>query len=369
MYNIFRLFPLKDKLVLCICTHDDGDGSNAVLAANALKELNDGYSFSYITKRDMGLVKDGKLLSRLSFFVAGPYAVARAKIILMDNVFLPFAYLRIRKNVKVIQLWHGTGTIKKFGQDANTGRLKELEYKANKNITHLIVNSDRIKSIYAGAFGVDESKVYPIGLPRTDEIIKRMKGISDREHNGDKVNLYNRHGIDMGKKLVLYAPTFRDDGQDLVRLPELVEGIVRELPEEYVLGLKLHPFIADAVKGRDLPDRAVQMSFEPDLTEILMASDILITDYSSIIFEYCLLERPMIFFAYDLEEFSCQGRGFYMDYESYVPGPVARDASLVASIISAGNYNMDKAVKFKEDHFQYADGSAIKRLLELIRQP
>lgn len=369
VYNICRLFPVRKKLVLCICTHDDGISSNAVLAAKVLKELNDGYCISCITRTDMERVKGGKeFLSKLSFFLIKPYTAARAGIILMDNIFLPFAFLRIRSGVKVIQLWHGTGTIKKFGQDTNTGRLKELEYKANRNITHLIVNSNRIKKVYAGAFGINESKVYPIGLPRTDEILGRLNNITAKGHNKDKNSLYRKYCIPEDKKLVLYAPTFRDDGQDIIRIQELIDSIIRRLPAEYVLGLRLHPFIAQAMQNVVLQDRVYQMSFDSDLTKVMMAADILITDYSSIIFEYCILERPMVFFAYDLEEFSCQGRGFYMDYESNVPGPVAKDGDTVAAIISGRQYNLDKVIKFKEDNFPHLDGRAAERLLALIRQ-
>ncbi len=165
VFYICRLFPIKKKSVFCIMTHDDGEDSNVSLVVKKLKKLNASFIFSYITKTETESVKSLKSVSKLlEFFFIKPYHLARSEIILMDNVFLPMAYIRVKKNAKVIQLWHGTGTIKKFGQDVNTGRLKEEERRANRNITHLIVNNEQIAELYARVFGIDTHKVYPLGF-------------------------------------------------------------------------------------------------------------------------------------------------------------------------------------------------------------
>lgn len=367
VYNLCRLFPIKDKQILCITTHDDGEGSNVNLAAKAIKEKAEGYSFSYITKADTNQVKGSKGIGkRLSFFFRKPYQMSRSCIILMDNIFLPLSCMKIRKETTVVQLWHGTGSIKKFGQDVNTGKLKKLEWKANRNITHLIVNSEKTREIYAKAFGIEERCVYPIGLPKTDEIIKGMEEIKKTGINSDKDAIYRRYSIPENHKLILYAPTFRDDGQDRLRTAQLLLSIQKGLPEDYHLGLRLHPFVAEAYGDASLPERVYQLSFEPDLTSVLMASDVLITDYSSIVFEYCLIERPMLFYAYDLEEFSDSGRGFYEDYESFVPGPVVKGGAEAAKIIRENNFDIDKIKEFNARNFSCADGKAGGRLLDLI---
>lgn len=367
VYYLCRLLPVKKKRVLCIMTHDDGESSNVSLAVKALKELSVGYTFAYITKKETLEVKGlGSIKPLLSFFFTKPYQLSRAQTILMDNVFLPFAYLSRRRGVKVIQLWHGTGTIKKFGQDVNTGRLKELERKANRNITHLIVNSEETKKLYAKTFGIDEDRVYPIGLPKTDEVIRRIQEEEKLGLNRDKEAVYRRYAIPDHAKLVLYAPTFRDqqlDGADtLNQLFELKKG----LPENYYLGLKLHPYIAEACEGIRLPQGVCQMSFDTDTNSLLMASDILITDYSSIIFEFCLTGRPMLFYAYDLKEFSNHGRGFYYEYESYVPGPVVATAEEAAAVIRENRFDADDITHFKDRNYLYPDGKATERLLQII---
>ncbi len=369
VYYLCRILPVKTKRVLCIMTHDDGEGSNVSLAVKALGEQGTGYTFAYITKKETLEVKGiSSIKGLLSFFFTKPYQLSRAQIILMDNVFLPFAYLKRRKGVKVIQLWHGTGTIKKFGQHVNTGHLKNLEYRANINITHLIVNSEETKRLYAQTFGIEEDRVYPIGLPKTDELIRRLREAEKLGINRDREAVYRRYSIPDHARLVLYAPTFRDQELDgtttLKQLSELRKG----LPKNYYLGLKLHPFIAEACSGVRLPQGVCQMSYDTDTNALLMASDILITDYSSIIFEYCLIGRPMVFYAYDLKEYSDQGRGFYYEYESYVPGPVVATAEEAAAIISEHRFDLDTITRFKDRNYLYLDGKATERLLQLIME-
>lgn len=349
-------------------THDDGEGSNVSLVVKALKERSYDYSFSYITKKDTSLIKEGHNFSNIIyFFIKKPYQLARAQIILMDNIFLPYAYISRRKASKVIQLWHGTGTIKKFGQDVNTGKLKCLEQRANNNISHLIVNSEELKKTYGGAFGIDESRIFPIGLPKTDELINRLDRIKKDKTNPDKEYIYNKYHISKEIKLVLYAPTFRDNEVDNPKVSVQLKELIKNLPDGYELGLRLHPHVAENIRG--LLEKGVhQLSFEEDVNRVLLASNILITDYSSIVFEYCLMRCPMIFYPYDLDDFQSKGRGFYHTYESYVPGPIAYTGKEVCDLIKENNFDYGKIDKFIEDNYQHLDGKATERLLNLIEK-
>jgi CDP-ribitol ribitolphosphotransferase len=368
VYYLSRLVPVKKKRVFCIMTHDDGEGSNVAIVARALKSYNQGYSFSYLTKRDTLAVKSlSGIKTMVAFFFRKPFELARAEIILLDNIFLPYAYLRRRRGTKVIQLWHGTGTIKKFGQDVNTGQLKQLEYRANANITHLIVNSPDIKKVYSGAFGVKEDCIYPIGLPKTDELLRRIKKEEAAGKNLDKEYIYQKYNIPMDKKLILYAPTFRDTQSQNPRLIELIKELNLQLSGEYHFGLRLHPHIANSFRTEDLGENICQLSFEKDVNTVLLAADILITDYSSIIYEYCLTERPMIFYAYDYNEFSDHGRGFYYNYQSFVPGPVAYTGEEVVRIIKEQEFELYRIKDFIQRNYIYTDRNATERLIELLK--
>lgn len=366
VYYICSLFPVNDKRVLCIMTHDDGEDSNVSLVVREMKRLGSDHVFRYITKSETEKVKSLKGVSKLlSFFFIKPYHMAKSKAILMDNIFLPMAYLRVRRNVKVIQLWHGTGTIKRFGQDVNSGKLKALERRANSNITHLIVNNDKMVKLYAGVFGIDIDKVYPVGLPKTDDILYRRWRIDKGNINSDKMLIYGKYQLPVDKKLILYAPTFRDINLGSDTALKYVEELAQKLPDNYILGVRLHPFVSPMVRRLHV-ENVCDFSDERSLSLLIMASDLLVTDYSSIIFEYCITEKPMIFFAYDLDDFESHGRGFYYDYLSFVPGPVARDSEELINIIRDGDFSIDLIRAFNADNFPNLDGRATGRVIELI---
>jgi CDP-glycerol glycerophosphotransferase (TagB/SpsB family) len=367
-YYFFRLLcPLKGKKVFGIMTHDGSKDGNVGAMIEYLKELNEGYSFQTIRNKDRKIKKNFHVVTGiLSFFISKPYHLATSEFLLLDNVFLPMAYLRFRKSVKVIQLWHGTGTIKRFGQDVNVGKLKELEKRANQRITHLIVNSEETRKQYAKAFGVEETKVFVYGLPRTDLYFDKRK-IQER-----KQRFYEQYPELIGKKLVLYAPTFRDQEKDHPKLALDTALFHNELSEEYVCLLRLHPFVMEAYerdqkeKPTDRLNNIVSMSSYPDINTLLLVSDYLITDYSSVIFEYCLREKPLIFYAYDLDKFSDHGRGFYLPYEQYVPGPVAEDTREVIRLINENKFDLDRIRSFTRKNYQYMDGKAAERIYRQI---
>ncbi len=344
-------------------THDGSKDSSVGVVVQYLENISKEYQFEYIKKDETNAVrKQGIVGNFISFFIKKPFHLATAAYVLQDNIFLPMAYLHFPKAVKIIQLWHGTGTIKKFGQSVNTGRLGKLEKRANQTITHLLVNSEYTKKQYKEAFGVSEDKIKVLGLPRTDIMFQEDKKARDLEE------FYHRFPDLKEKKLVLYAPTFRDNEVNNPKIMLDVNLFIEQTPEEYVLILKLHPFVAAAFQldTKQYQGRVMNLSTYGDLNTLLFAADILVTDYSSIIFEYCLLDKPMIFYAYDLDQFSDMGRGFYESYEDYVPGPVVKNTLELSSIIRSNCYDLLKIRQFRVKSYEYLDGQSTKRLVEKI---
>ena len=370
-FYIDRIFTRVNKhKVFCIMTHDSSMDSNVGMIIQEMKKQNPNYKFYYIKKEDTAEVKNGgKVHSFLEFFLVKPFHMATAGYIFLDNIFLPLSYLHFSSKTKVVQLWHGTGTIKKFGQDANEGNLKKLEYRANRTITHLIVNAEGIRELYAGAFGVELDKVYAAGLPRTDILFD-----SKKQHNDKKV-FYQKYPELKDKKIVLYAPTFRDEEVAKPKMELDLDAFINQLPDDLVCIIKLHPFVArqyawtkeqqERYKGR-----VYNLSSYPDTNTLLLVADALITDYSSIIYEYCLREKPMVFYAYDLEAFESKGRGFYEPYEAFVPGMVAKTTDELIEAIKLNiyeeKYDLERIEWFRDRHYQYFDGKSTERVIELI---
>ena len=354
-FSLFRLLPLQRDKVFFVATHDDSDEGNIGIVAAALREKRPDMRQIFLTKRD-------GIRHPFSFFVEKAYHMARAGTIMMDNEFMPMAYTPISPKAKVVQLWHGTGSIKKFGLDSEEGTVANLARRANRRITHLIVNSELTKKQYAGAFEVPEERIYVLGLPRTDLILNLEEMEKKRQ------DFYQEYPELEGKRCVLYAPTFRDEEADKPVLALDLERLQRVMQPEDVLLLRLHPYVA---ANFSLPESVadgcvLNMSDYQGVTTLMAVSHCLITDYSSIIFEYCLFGRPMLFYAYDLEKFRHEGRGFYEEYESYVPGPVAKDQQELESCWKEGFGWETDTGKFCRDAYSYMDRGAVKRLFQLI---
>lgn len=360
IYTICRLFPIHKNRCFLIMTHDAGAEGNVGVVREYLKKSGN-YEFCHLIRSDTCFRGDGRIQKLLRFFIVKPYEMATSSYIFLDNIFLPIAYLRFSSRTKVVQLWHGTGTIKKFGQDVNTGRLKELENRANQAMTHLIVNSIYTKELYQHVFAVEEKKVFLLGMPRTDLLFDEKAGEERREA------FFREYPQLVGKKLILYAPTFRDQDTEHPELVLDIDQVMGEIGKEYCLLLRLHPFVArNLVYEGEYADCVFDFSLYDNLNTLLFAADILISDYSSIVFEYCVLDRPMIFYAYDLEAFSEDGRGFYEPYEEYVPGPVVRNEAQMIEAIQHGDHFKEKRRLFLKMAYTYTDGQSTKRLIETV---
>ena len=371
MFTLFRVFPVDRNKTFLIATHDDSPEGNIAIAAKAIKKARPSMRFVHFTKND----KPSRVFS---FFMGKAYHMATSGVILLDNTFMPMAYTPISKKTVVIQLWHGTGTIKKFGQDTDDRDIARIARRGNKRLTWLIVNSQKTKRQYAGAFGIDEKRIRTTGLPVTDlmldaDIMEEKRRRFFRYLRG-KISDPDR------KKYVLYAPTFRDEQTDRPGLGFDVEKLLSVIGDNVVLLLRFHPHVSEnfskSMSGEIIPkcvrDRVVDVSGYPGVATLLSVSDVLVTDYSSIIFEYALLKRPMIFYAYDLEEFSKHGRGFYEDYLSHVPGTVTKDEEglqkALADALSRGFDNAEnkaKISKFLHDNYRRMDGRAAARVASL----
>ncbi len=367
LYRIFCVFKLDDKRVFLIMTHDAGDTGNVAVMRDYMKSVAD-YRFYELKREDTHFGRNiGKAFK---FFFVSSYHLARSKYVIMDNMFLPYAFIRPKKGVRIVQLWHGTGVIKKIGADANEGRLRELEINANAKTTHLIVSSDTTKRIYSKSFSMSPDRVYITGMPRTDCLFK-----GDGYIETERERFYKDYPELKGRKIILYAPTFRDKDVKHPKLLIDVKRVADELDDDYVLGIRLHPFVAGAynkqheggIKG------VVDFSSYGSLNRLLFVSDILISDYSSIVFEYAALKRPIIFYAPDLKEFSDSGRGFYHDYENYVPGAVTFDEEeVINKIREVSNISYDEydsryhMSEFVDDTYKYKDGLSSKRVYDLM---
>ena len=171
-----------------------------------------------------------------------------------------------------------------------------------------------------------------------------------------------------GKKLVLYAPTFRGNSikksfnRDLLH----IEYLRARLGDEYCIVYKLHPLVANAFElAPEYENFAVDVSKTMEINQMLCIADIVISDYSSLIFEFSLMLRPMIFFAYDLDEYT-DSRDFFYDYEEMVPGVIAKtNGELADAILNAEEqFDLERMKQFRDYFMSACDGNSTNRIID-----
>lgn len=376
VYYIFYLIPINKNKIFLIMTHDDSTEGNVLYTANYFMQKNPNIFFKSITREDYEFKKNSKIIEKvINFFILVPYHVATSKNIFLDNIFLPFAYTKFKKNVNIVQLWHGTGTIKKFALNTEVGEIRDLAKSSSVKNTHLIVGSQKMVPIYKSAFQMDLNKIYPIGTPRTDIFF------NENLINEKIKEFYENYPELTNKKLILYAPTFRDEeykkklnnSSENIDINTEILKILNYLPEDYILILRLHPYISNRFSLKELnlskkiEKRVFNLSKYNEVNTLLFVSDVLITDYSSIIFEYSLLNKKMIFYPYDLKEFKEKSRGFYFDYESFVPGIILTNIEDIGNYIKNTDKEYLKIIKtFKNKYMEKSDGFSTKRLFNIL---
>ncbi|KZX10825.1 CDP-glycerol glycerophosphotransferase family protein [Methanobrevibacter filiformis] len=381
VYYIFYLLKTKNK-ILAIMTHDETDEGNIAYTFNYFKSKDPKIAIKTLVKEDYEFKLNKSLPKKLlNFFIKIPYNAATSKIILMDNIFLPFAYTKFKKGVKVVQLWHSSGSIKKFALDSEEGLIKKLAEKSSSKNTHLIIGSNEMVHIFKSAFGMEEENIFSIGSSRTDLLL------NNKFRNNAKKEFYNSYPELKNKKIILYAPTFRDEtyvnsikpsqnneSMDLSGNKQLnidIFNLLNYLNEDWVLLLKLHPHISKNFSLDDLNidnsynKRIYNVSNYKSLNTLMLVSNSLITDYSSIVFEYSLLNKKMVFYPYDLKDFELYSRGFYFDYIDFIPGKSFINTKEIAEEIENTNIS-HKIEEFRNKYMKNSNGQVGEKLYQLL---
>lgn len=300
---------------------------------------------------------------------------ATSRLVFVEDAFFPLFANYPRKGTEVIQLWHACGAFKKWGYstaDLKWGAdRKSLErYPIHNTYTAVTVSAESVIPYYAEAFNCPESIIKPLGVPRTD-IYFDSKFVSSAR--GEMLKKFPQIG---DRRIILYAPTFRGNSilKSYMDLKLDIERMNAELSEDFVLLYKLHPqtaksFSLSAEEREKYADFVFDVSKDVRIDLAMCAADMLISDYSSVIFEYSLLDRPMIFFAYDLEEYD-RDRSFYNKYEDFVPGPIVRDTEGIISAVRQAQSGFDRAVteNFRNNFMDACDGHSTVRIAEAFME-
>lgn len=359
MYKAFCKLPVKKNSVLFL-SHSPGMDGNFEYINDAIKEYNSTVDRKRRFKTSFTSTKVNSIGKAMT-----PFRLARAEFIVLCESIPYFQHINVRENTSVIQSWHAAGAFKKFGYSTNYLEGGPNPFKNKKMNIHMgydyaTVSAQEVVKHYAEGFNMDINKIIPVGVPRADFFF-----------NEDKVNetrnkIYDLYPQLKEKKVILYAPTFRGVGKKRrkFKMEFDFDMIANQISDEYVIALKLHPSIksSDIVITEDIKDKVINVSSYKDANDILTVTDLLITDYSSIIFDYSLLGKPMMFFAYDLEDYMFD-RDFYYDYKEFVPGPIAQTNEEIVELINQHKFDLNKVDEFCKKFFVEKDGNSSKRFV------
>lgn len=354
-YNIcIILFKREEKQILMASNTKDELQGNLLYIYNKLKEEYD-YNIKVLT------MKKGKFIKRTKFEFKALFSAATSKYILIDDFFPLMYVLKIRKGTKFIQVWHALGAFKRVGYSRDD--IDNKNSLTHRNYTDTIVSSENIVDNYAEAFGIDSTNVHPLGIPRTDMFFDEIKKKEIKE------KIYEEYPNLKEKRVILFAPTFRGQGRKSAHYPEEyidLDKIYENLEEKDIFILKLHPFIKNQLSIKEeYKDKIIDLTEYNDINELLLITDLLITDYSSVIFEYSFMENPVIFYVPDLEEYG-SSRSFYYDYEEYIYGSIAKTKDELIKQIKNPFVDIKKIEQFKSKFLNKCDGNSTKRFVEEI---
>lgn len=361
--------PIDEKKAVLAYSHiykEMPDNLRCIKAA--LEEQ--GYTCVVIDRAENGVIYKNPLLNELAKCFYGKKffrEYATAKALFLTDYFFPAYACKPREGQSVVQLWHGCGAFKKWGYSTAEKKWgaskKNLDlYPIHNTYTHVCVSSPKVSFAYVEAFGCSEKSVIPLGAPRTDVYFDKGFVAGCRKQILDK---FSEIG---GRKIILYAPTFRGDSISKSYIKNMmdIEEMSRRLGDGYVLLIKQHPLTADAFRIRN-DGFAFDISKDVAIETALCAADLVITDYSSLIFEYALLERPMIFFAYDLAEYE-DARSFYFGYEGFVPGEIVNSTEEIIGEIRRleTDFDVERIRRFRQDYMCACDGKSTERIIKTV---
>lgn len=352
-YGIWRtLTRIRSDRVLFLSDSHAGFSGNMEFLRAALVERHPDVQVVGVFKPSLAARRSWRDFVRL------PFLIATSRVIVLDD-FYPLIYrFRIRSGARLVQIWHAAGAFKQVGH-SRAGLLGGPlpGSRIHRNYTHAVVSSEGIVDDYAEAFGIPRSRVHAWGMPRSDVFFDAAARDSLR------TDVRRRLGIGDDERFVLFAPTFRGNGQrSATAAPEADwAGIAGELGDGWRIGIRQHPF----VRTGTLADGLIDASVVSDMNDLLMAVDVLVTDYSSAIFEFALLARPIVFFVPDLADYT-GARAFYRPFEDYAVGPVVPTGDALAAAIRTARVDESSRAVFLDEFCGALDGRSSARVADEI---
>lgn len=348
VYGIIKLAPTQNKVVMLSRQSNRPSVEFEMVKGEIVKRDKNVKVVMLCRTLDGGVNSSiwGKLKYAFHMFVQ-MYHIATSKVAILDSYCIVISILNHKKSLKVIQMWHSMGTMKKFGYTAlgtAEGSRRELAYamKMHHNYDYVFASAEAYKSHLASGFNCDINKIVTMPLPRLD-LLK-----SKQYEEEVRTKIYQEYPELKEKPVIMYCPTFRKDEKEFEKaVYDLVDAVNTD---KYHLVVKLHP-LSKVV----LDDRVIQAK-EFSSFDMIFTADYVVSDYSCIVYEAAVRNIPLYFYNFDMD-FYTDGRGLAIDYEKELPGVTSKDAKVIADAIDNIAYEMEELKRFSDKYVVPVDNA------------
>lgn len=289
--------------------------------------------------------------------------IAMSRIVILDDHAPIFDWMKLNNNTQLVQMWHAGAGFKSSGYSRWGHKGCPAPQSCHRQYTYGIAGSRQIAPFFSEVWGIMDEQVLPTGMPRMDEYLN--------EENRRRVTqqLYAAYPMCREKKVVLFAPTYRGKNRKTAYYPyhEIdFKRLWEACDDRWVVLFKMHPWVNDAVPiPEEYRDKFLDVGEYPNINDLFYITDLLITDYSSNIFEYSLMRKPMMFFAFDKVQYSFS-RGFHRDYEESAPGKICYTFGELMDAFEKEDFEYEKVEEYVKKHFDYTDTHSSDRFIDWI---
>lgn len=349
---LFNRLPIRQRVVLATARLARLEGNLAYLHAAIRLARPELPLVTLLEPYSYGLRGKVAYLLRL---VRGMYYLRTSTLFVVDNAYLPVHVAPHRPETTVVQVWHAVGALKRFGADVAGGlRGPEREF-LHRHYDFVVCAGERSREPWSRAFRTPVDRVLPLGVARTDYFFDPAALAAARER------IHAAYPALRHARVVVYAPTFRGRGRGKRAAPGFDAATVRAaLPPGHVLALKSHPNLDRRLVPTDGFDAVIDSAVE--MNEVFAAADVLVTDYSSSIFEWALLRRPLVLLTADLAAYE-RDPGLYLDARGELIGEQVADPAELARAITGARVDEPAWAAFVANQIEACDGAASDRVV------
>ena len=338
LYAPLKLFKTKNRIVYLSRQSNDKSLDMQLLEKAIKDELPDTQQVFRLRMIPDGI---GAKIKYCVDVIGDMYYLATSRVAILDTYSITVSCLKHKKDLKVIQMWHALGAVKKFGlQSVGTkeGRDEKISNAMcmHKNYDYVLAPSKATARFYMEAFGCGADKMKICSLPRVDELLK---------NDGVSVRFYRENPALADKKIVLYLPTFRD--REAYVAQELKVEFLQGM-QNYHLIISTHPLFSKVKK-----DERFFYNGSYSTIDLMKIADIIITDYSACAFEAAVLMKPLYFFVPDYNQY-VEERGANIDLKAEMPQFTFENAGELCTAIQSGTYDQNKLFAFKTKYVENA---------------